>query len=106
MYIPVGLENSPYKLLRKSNLLIEVNALLHITIIKLVKINEYFFFVQAADTFLKDACNILGINKDSSLSVVTNTGCAALPALLSLKEVMVSRQVQGIWNGRDELPVS
>lgn len=61
--------------------------------------------LKAADTFLKDACSILGINKDSSLSVVTNTGCIALPALLNLKDVMISRQVQGIWNARDELPV-
>jgi len=82
MYFPVGLENSPYRRLCGSNLLVE-----------------------AADTFLKDACSILGISKDSSLSVVTNTGCTALPALLNLKEVMISRQVTGIWNGRDELPI-
>lgn len=63
-------------------------------------------FFQAADTFLKDACSILGITKDSPLTVVTNTGCNALPALLNLKQVMMSRQVLGIWNGRDELPVS
>lgn len=61
---------------------------------------------QAADTFLKDACGILGITKDSPLTVVTNTGCAALPALLNLKQVMMSRQVYGMWGARDELPVS
>lgn len=47
----------------------------------------------------------MGITKDSPLTVVTNTGCTALPALLNLKQVMLSRQVLGIWNGRDELPV-
>ena len=67
----------------------------------------YFFYnFQAADVFIKDACSLLGINKDSPLSVVINTGCTALPALLNLKQVMMSRQVTGIWNGRDELPVS
>lgn len=97
-------------------------------------------WIEAADVFLKDACNILGINKDSALSVITflklsliisiffsrlslfstviinifipfmqvivNCGCLALPSLLSLKQIMLSRQVQGIWSGRDELPVS
>lgn len=82
MYIPVGLENSPYRGLCGPNLMVE-----------------------AADTFLKDACGILGITKDSPLTVVTNTGCTALPALLSLKQVMMTRQVFGIWNGRDELPI-
>lgn len=60
---------------------------------------------QAADTFLKDACSTLGIIKDSPLSIVTNAGCIALPALLNIKQVMISRQVPGIWSGRDELPV-
>lgn len=63
------------------------------------------FSVQAADTFLKDACNILGITKDSPLTVVTNTGCTALPALLNLNQVMQTRHVIDIWS-RDELPVS
>ena len=35
-----------------------------------------------------------------------NAGCAALPALLNIKHVMQQRQVAGIWNGKDELPVS
>lgn len=34
-----------------------------------------------------------------------NAGCAALPALLNIKQVMQQRQVDGIWNGKDELPV-
>lgn len=62
-------------------------------------------FFKAADTFLKDACITLGVNRDSPLSVVINAGCKALPALLNLKQVMLSRQVSGIWNGRDELPI-
>lgn len=35
-----------------------------------------------------------------------NAGCTALPALLNIKHVMQQRQVTGIWNGKDELPVS
>lgn len=62
-------------------------------------------WLEVADTFLKDACAVLGVNKDSPLSVVANAGCTALPALLNLKQVMLSRQVLGIWSGRDELPV-
>lgn len=82
LFLKVGLDNSPYKYLLCDEM-----------------------WVEAADVFLKDSCNLLGINKDSALSTIVHAGCIALPALLNLKQVM-SRQVQGIWNGRDELPVS
>jgi len=82
LYLKVGIDNSPYKFLMRDDM-----------------------WVEAADTFLKDSCNLSGINKDSTLSVIVNAGCISLPALLNLKQVM-SRQVQGIWSGRDELPVS
>lgn len=35
-----------------------------------------------------------------------NAGCVALPALLSIKHVMKQRNVDDIWSGKDELPVS
>ncbi|XP_055705198.1 E3 ubiquitin-protein ligase RMND5A [Phlebotomus papatasi] len=82
MYLPIGIQNSPYRHLMASEM-----------------------WIEAADSFIKDACSVLGINKDSPLSVVVNAGCTALPALLNLKQVMLSRQVMGIWNGRDELPI-
>lgn len=82
IYLPIGIQNSPYKYLTAPEM-----------------------WIEAADVFLKDACSLLGINKDSPLSVIINAGCTALPALLSLKQVMMSRQVTGIWNGRDELPI-
>lgn len=82
IYLPSGIENSPYKNLMSTEM-----------------------WTEAAYIFLKDACNTLGISKDSPLSVVINAGCTALPALLNLKQVMMSRQVLGIWSGRDELPV-
>lgn len=81
LYLKVGLENSPYKFLMRNEM-----------------------FIEVADVFLKDACSLSGINKDSPLTVIINAGCVALPALLNLKQVM-ARQVQGIWSGRDELPV-
>lgn len=81
LYLKVGLENSPYKFLLRDEM-----------------------WIECADVFLKDASAISGINKDSPLSVIINAGCVALPALLNLKQVM-ARQVQGIWSGRDELPV-
>lgn len=78
----MGVENSPYKFLMAPEM-----------------------WIEAADTFLKDSCSLLGIIKDSPLSVIVNAGGTALPALLSLKQVMQSRQVTSIWSGRDELPV-
>ncbi|XP_024084599.1 protein RMD5 homolog A [Cimex lectularius] len=57
------------------------------------------------DTFTKDACSMLGLSVDSPLSVCINAGCIALPALLNIKQVMLQRQVSGIWNGKDELPI-
>lgn len=83
LYLKIGLENSPYKFLLRDEM-----------------------WIEAADVFLKDASTISGINKDSPLTVIINAGCVALPALLNLKQVLNTRQVQGIWSGRDELPVS
>lgn len=52
LYLKVGLENSPYKFLNRDEL-----------------------YIELADIFLKDACNLTGINKDSPLSVIINAGC-------------------------------
>jgi hypothetical protein len=32
-------------------------------------------------------------------------GSISLPALLNIKQVMAQRQVAGMWNAKDELPV-
>ncbi|KAH8325165.1 hypothetical protein KR074_004346 [Drosophila pseudoananassae] len=82
IYLPSGLENSPYKLFLGQEMWTELSFI-----------------------FLKDACQLLGISKNSALSVVVNAGCTALPALLNIKQVMQSRQVLGMWNGCDELPI-
>ncbi|KAG5674787.1 hypothetical protein PVAND_004735 [Polypedilum vanderplanki] len=79
LYLKVGLETSPYNYLLSDEM-----------------------WIECADTFLKDSCNLLGINKESALSTILNAGCIALPALLNLKQVMMSRQVSAIWN---ELPI-
>ncbi|EDW32825.1 GL10188 [Drosophila persimilis] len=82
IYLPAGLENSPYKHFLGQEMWTELSFI-----------------------FLKDACQLLGISKNSALSVVVNAGCTALPALLNIKQVMQSRQVLGMWNGCDELPI-
>ncbi|XP_055913821.1 E3 ubiquitin-protein ligase RMND5A [Eupeodes corollae] len=82
IYLPNGIENSPYKHLISPEM-----------------------WTEASYIFLKDACHTLGISKNSVLSVVINAGCTALPALLNIKQVMLSRQVLSIWSGRDELPI-
>lgn len=82
IYLPSGIENSPYKHLISAEM-----------------------WTEASYIFLKDACHTLGISKNSPLSVVINAGCTALPALLNIKQVMLSRQVLSIWSGRDELPI-
>uniref|UniRef100_A0A1A9X2B0 RING-Gid-type domain-containing protein n=1 Tax=Glossina brevipalpis TaxID=37001 RepID=A0A1A9X2B0_9MUSC len=79
IYLPLGIENSPYKHLISTDMWTEVSYV-----------------------FLKDACHTLGISKNSALSVVINAGCAALTPLLAIKQ---SRQVFNIWRGREELPI-
>lgn len=63
LFLKVGIENSPYKQFLREEM-----------------------WVEAADVFLKDSCDLLGINKDSSLSVIVNAGCVSMPALLNLKQ--------------------
>lgn len=82
IYLPNGLENTPYKIFLSQDMWTELSF-----------------------NFLEDACQLLGISKNSALSVVVNAGCTALPALLNIKQVMQSRQVLGMWNGCDELPI-
>ncbi|XP_046386792.1 E3 ubiquitin-protein ligase RMND5A [Ischnura elegans] len=82
LYLPQGIKQSPYNHLLDPNLWVEI-----------------------CDVFTRDACTLLGLSVDSPLSVCINSGCTALPALLNIKQVMQQRQVTGIWNGKDELPI-
>ncbi|XP_049763052.1 E3 ubiquitin-protein ligase RMND5A [Schistocerca cancellata] len=82
LYLPHGIDKSPYSHLLDPNMWVEI-----------------------ADVFTRDACSLLGLSVDSPLTVCVNAGCTALPALLNIKQVMQQRQVTGIWNGKDELPI-
>ncbi|EEB16344.1 conserved hypothetical protein [Pediculus humanus corporis] len=82
LYLPQGLASSPYHYLLDPTLWAEIYEI-----------------------FTKDACTLLGLSVDSPLSVCINAGCTALPALLNINQVMLQRQVTGIWNGKDELPI-
>lgn len=83
LYMPNGINSSPYSCLFDSELWIEIY-----------------------DQFIRDACQLLGVCVNSPLTTCINAGCLAIPALLNIKQVMIQRQVTGIWNGKDELPVS
>lgn len=83
LFVPNGIGTSPYKCLLDSEMWVEIYEI-----------------------FKKDACTLIGITVNSPLTTCLNAGCMAIPALLNIKQVMMQRQVHGIWNGKDELPVS
>jgi len=60
---------------------------------------------EIEDMFVRDACALMGLAIESPLGVTVNAGCTALPALLNIKQVMRQRQVDGVWNAKDELPI-
>lgn len=82
LYIPNGITSSPYSCLLDQEMWIEIY-----------------------ETFTRDACQLLGVSVNSPLSTCINAGATAIPALLNIKQVMIQRQVSGIWSGKDELPV-
>jgi hypothetical protein len=55
---------------------------------------------EVIDLFIKDSC----LSDDDMLSVCVNVGCSALPALLDIKQA-ICRDVGGVWNENDELPI-
>ncbi|MBN3305581.1 RMD5A protein, partial [Amia calva] len=83
VYLRQGIENSPYVHLLDSNQ-----------------------WADICDIFTRDACCLLGLSVDSPLSVSFSAGCVALPALINIKAVIEQRQCTGVWNQKDELPVS
>ncbi|KAI4459762.1 macrophage erythroblast attacher-related [Holotrichia oblita] len=82
LYLQSGVKSSPYQLLFTTDRWVEIY-----------------------DTFTRDACLLLGVSVNSPLSICVNAGCIAIPALLNIKQIMKDRQVAGIWNGKDELPI-
>jgi len=81
-YLPYGVHTSPYK-----------------------KLFDPLLWTEICEVFMKDACALLGFSVESPLSVCVNVGSISLPALLNIKQVMAQRQVAGMWNAKDELPV-
>ncbi|XP_050436967.1 E3 ubiquitin-protein ligase RMND5A-like [Adelges cooleyi] len=55
---------------------------------------------EVIDLFIKDSC----LSDDDLLNVSVNVGCSALPSLLDIKQAMC-RDVGGVWNENDELPI-
>lgn len=82
LYLQTGISNSPYH--------------------NLMALDRW---VEIYDVFARDACQLLGVSVNSPLTISVNAGCTAIPALLNIKQIMKDRQVAGIWNGKDELPV-
>lgn len=62
-------------------------------------------WMDVHESFIRDACHLLGVPIHSPLAACVNAGCTAVPALLNIKQVMLQRQVATIWNGKDELPI-
>jgi len=58
-------------------------------------------WLEICDTFTKDACALMGLSKESPLSISINSGCKALPALNQIRQVMEAKQ---LWGLKDELP--
>lgn len=80
--LPNGFQNTPYSSLFNEEL-----------------------WMDAADSYLKESCEIVGVNKDSCLEIIVNSGCYALPALMNLKQIMMKNRVSGVWSERNELPI-
>nr|CAH7735718.1 unnamed protein product [Callosobruchus chinensis] len=82
LYIPNGINASPYGSILGTEMWMEIYEL-----------------------FMRDACQMLGVCVNSPLTTCINAGCIAVPALHNIKQVMMQRQVTGIWSGKDELPI-
>lgn len=81
IFLPTGLEGSPY-----CDLLDPANV------------------EDACNALTKDVCQLQGLPVNSPLAVAVDTGCKALPPLLSIKSVM-QNHLADVISGKDELPV-
>lgn len=82
IYLKSGIEQSPY-----SHLLDPIN------------------WSEICDIFAKDASSLLGMSVESPLSVAFDAGAIALPALISLRDVILSSSMPTVWSTKDELPI-
>ncbi|KAL3864971.1 hypothetical protein ACJMK2_006611 [Sinanodonta woodiana] len=82
LFLRQGLENSPYAYLL-----------------------DPIYWDELCDIFTRDSCSLMGMSVESPLSVSIRAGCMALPPLLNIRQIMLQRQVSGVWSNKDELPV-
>lgn len=82
IYLKSGIKNSPY-----AHLLDAMN------------------WNEICDTFIRNACSLLGMSVDSPLSIVFEGGCIAFPALLNIYQRVQQRGVHHVWTAKDELPI-
>ncbi|XP_074865825.1 E3 ubiquitin-protein transferase RMND5B isoform X2 [Carettochelys insculpta] len=82
VYLPLGIENSPYCHLLDAR-----------------------HWTEICESFTHDACALLGLSVESPLSVSFASGCVALPVLMNIKAVIEQRQCTGVWSHKDELPI-
>lgn len=59
---------------------------------------------NAANSFTREFCSLLGLSADSPLYVAATAGATALPVLLKLQTIMKEKRTE--WTTQDELPVS
>lgn len=82
IYLKTGIQNSPY-----AHLFDSMN------------------WTEICDTFIRNACSLIGMSVDSPLSIALDAGCIAFPALLNIRQVMQQRRVPNVWTAKDELPI-
>ena len=45
-------------------------------------------WTDICEMFTKEACSLMGLSKDSPLTITVDAGCKALPALNSIRQVL------------------
>lgn len=81
LYINTGLKNSPYSSYLNPELWDDIE-----------------------EEFIKNSCKLLGLSVECPLNIAVRAGCKALPALISIVQVMQQTQVSHILS-KDELPI-
>lgn len=58
---------------------------------------------EAAGSFTREFCSVLGLSADSPLYIATTAGAIALPTLIKLATIMKEKKTE--WTSENELPV-
>jgi len=59
---------------------------------------------ELCDTFVRDACKLLGLSLNSPLSLTVKAGCVALPSLLNIRSALIASGAS-LMESRQELPL-